>query len=94
MFKGRPVIHNSVPADPAHLELRYCWIFLMGELLLGSPLLAAPGARNDAKQAAQPAASDFVGSDCKTCGNGGPSGSSLPRNIHRSMYTMGINYRF
>ena len=47
--------------------LRFC-LFLLGVLVLGSYALALPGAKPADKQANQPAASEFVGSEtCASC---------------------------
>src|SRR6185437_8634144 len=48
--------------------LRVSTVFFLGLLYLGSHALAAPGAKSAGKQDAQPAASEFVGSEtCATC---------------------------
>jgi DmsE family decaheme c-type cytochrome len=51
-----------------HPGLRVSTVFLLGLLSLGSHAFAAPGAKAAGKQDAQPAASEFVGSEtCATC---------------------------
>src|SRR6516165_7182013 len=66
---GRPLLKSMRRAVPGkHRGLQACSFLLYGSLILTSGAMAAAGAKPAGKQAAQPAASDFVGSDtCAGC---------------------------
>jgi DmsE family decaheme c-type cytochrome len=65
---GRPLKVKRRAVLKRHRGLQACLFLVAGVLVLASSSFAAPGAKPAGKQAAQPAASDFVGSDtCETC---------------------------
>jgi DmsE family decaheme c-type cytochrome len=70
-----------------HRGLRAFFLLTIGLLFLNCWALAGPGAKPAGKQAAQPAASDFVGSDtCVTCHE--EAGKSFADNPHMKMALM------